>query len=863
MQFKELQNWILSDDGLGSEIKTLSRLSAAKSIGITGLALEDDLKTFVPDWGRLTFAASILAKSDEPKSVDVALQIAHSGLICADSLNVRDACAMLLNQLSNQRAITLAESRGLIPHGVTSRVGVSEQLLATRRELAQSIFLADAPTIKANQFQRNFWDRLEDSSWVSASAPTASGKTFLVLQWMLKQFSTGRAYLGIFIAPTRALVTEIEREILDIAHDQDISNLRVSSLPLAQLGDRSRPTILVFTQERLHIFLNTQDPIPKIDLAIIDEVQKLGDGLRGVILQDAIERLARSNSQMRFTFLSPLTENPELLIADTPSGLVSAVVDSNLSTVSQNLFTVDQKPRKSECWRLNLQIGEVASPIGDFELHSRPDGVRKRLSFIALAIGRHQSGTLVYANGADEAEILAWQIYDGLEDKANPNPAVDAELKELSDFTKDIIHPDYQLVELLKRGVAFHYGNMPSLLRSEIERLFTEGKIRFLVCTSTLIEGVNLACHSIVVRGPRKGNNKPMGPHDFWNLAGRAGRWGRDFHGNIVCIDTSRADAWPTGTPKRTRYPIKRETEKVLGDQAAILEYVASRVGMAPVAIQPRLEQVLAYLSNWYMREGTIKASPSVSALPENYVTNLDDVISKIIATIEIPEGVALRHSGVSSIALQSLLNEFRTYKGPAENLLPADPASSDAYDQFTAIFDRINRALFPAFTGPIPLHALVTVEWMRGFPLGQIIKNRISYAKKHGRTDKLPKIIRDTMKEVEEYARFKVPKYLAAYLDVLKYHLHEIGQANLYPDNLKFDLYLEYGVATKTLLSLIGIGLSRTSAIAINEYLADNELDETEVVERLKTRRWETLSLPNIVKREITQTLGRVMVGN
>src|SRR5665811_897221 len=75
----------------------------------------------------------------------------------------------------------------------------------------------------------------------------------------------------------------------------------------------------------------------------------------------------------------------------------------------------------------------------------------------------------------------------------------------IRDSARDTVHPQFQLVELVKRGVAFHYGNMPTLLRSEIERLFKDGKIRFLVCTSTLVEGVNLACRTIVCRGPRKG----------------------------------------------------------------------------------------------------------------------------------------------------------------------------------------------------------------------------------------------------------------------------------------------------------------------------------------------------------------------
>ncbi len=74
----------------------------------------------------------------------------------------------------------------------------------------------------------------------------------------------------------------------------------------------------------------------------------------------------------------------------------------------------------------------------------------------------------------------------------------------------------------------------------------------------------------------------------------------------------------------------------------------------------------------------------------------------------------------------------------------------------------------------------------------------------------------------------------------------------------MTFDLFLEFGVSTKTLLSLIGIGLSRTSAVAINEYLASDELSEEDVFERLKERRWQSYNLSNIVKREINHVIER-----
>jgi hypothetical protein len=860
MTLMELQNWILSERGILPELTLLSRLAAAKSVGPQAFRMEADLSEFAPNWQELLLAASVLSESGQTSATDAALTVAHAGLLFSGNAVVADASAVLLTQLANHRALRLAESRGYLRRDLSKRLGVTEQLLLVRRELGHTLFLRHGEPIATNSFQRQFWDDLQRATWVSASAPTAAGKTYLVLQWLLNQFAGRNAELAIFLAPTRALVGEIERELLELSVVHGIDCLRVASLPLAELGDRSRPTILVFTQERLHVFLNAAKQVPLVDIAIVDEVHKIGDGLRGVILQDAIERVARANVAARFVFLSPLTENPDVLVSDAPSDASTAVVPSEAPTVTQNLIIAEQRPRDPRGWKLWLQRGDERVSLGDFDLHARPDAQRKRLSYVALALGRGRVGTLVYANGADEAEKLAWQIFDGLEDDYKTGVEVDPQLKELSDFARDTVHPEFQLVDLLTRGVAFHYGNMPTLLRFEIERLFKMGVIKFLVCTSTLVEGVNLACRTIVIRGPRKGNNKPMRAHDFWNLAGRAGRWGQDFHGNIVCVDVNQERLWPEGVPQRARYPIARETDVVLGRRQEMLDYLEGRAALDASAINPELEQVAAYLMAWQARDGSFLTAPSAARLAPDYAGELNSVLTRLLANIDLPTGVISRHPGVSAAALQSLLMYFRARRKPVEELLPSAPESDDAYNQLIAIFHRINKHLYPAFvpSAAIPVFALVAVEWMRGLPLGQIIRNRIAYLERRGRSYTVAAVIRDTMKDVEEIARFRAPKYLAAYIDVLRYHLEQSDQADLLPEHLTFDLYLEFGVATKTLLSLIGIGLSRTSAVAINEFLGADDLTEELVLERLRWRRWETLNLPAVVKREVSRVLER-----
>jgi hypothetical protein len=146
----------------------------------------------------------------------------------------------------------------------------------------------------------------------------------------------------------------------------------------------------------------------------------------------------------------------------------------------------------------------------------------------------------------------------------------------------------------------------------------------------------------------------------------------------------------------------------------------------------------------------------------------------------------------------------------------------------------------------------------MRGYSLNRIIRNRIAYLNGKKRAYKIAAVIRDTMRDVEEVARFKAPKFLSAYLDVVKFYLEEIGQADLFPADLRFDLFLEFGVSTTTLLSMIQLGLSRTSAVAINEFLGTDDLSEPDVLDRLSNRRWQTLDIPNVVKREIEQLLQR-----
>ncbi|MCE2577997.1 DEAD/DEAH box helicase [Komagataeibacter sp. FNDCR1] len=483
MSETELQDW-LYETSLSGELKQLGLVTTL--LELDNVTQDATLTDVTFDWPRLLFAASILARSDKRAHLEASLRIATGAMLLPTSDPVRDTAAVLFDKLSNRRSVTLAEQRGRLKPHLESRLGVALRIEDQRRQLESSILLeATGERLSVNEFQLEFWQAAgQERAWLSASAPTASGKTFLVLKWLVDCIAIGKIRRVVYLAPTRALVSEIESSLMEVAAQAEL-DIEISSLPSAQKYADAEKTgkqcVFVFTQERLHLLANLLRDRINVDLVVVDEAHKIGDSQRGVILQDAIERLLRSSPNMRVTFVSPATQNPEVLLEDAPDTTPTIPIDSDVATVLQNIVVAHQVPAKPTKWALKFRHNEEYLPLGTLTLASKPNTLAKRLAFIAAAIGE-RGGTLVYANGAAEAEDVA-EIISQLLPTAKE---IDQELADLADLARKCVHKSYRLAPLVEAGIAFHYGNMPSLIRLEVERLFKTGKLKFLVCTEVV-----------------------------------------------------------------------------------------------------------------------------------------------------------------------------------------------------------------------------------------------------------------------------------------------------------------------------------------------------------------------------------------
>lgn len=401
MPIADIAPWLMENPAFLSRLTTLTAGAVAEDLG-PSFERSPDISRIDPDWSYLLLCASFLATSDVGRCQAAALRIAQSCLTDGETtVEKKDAAALLLDTLANHPAMELALSRELLRPGLRERLPLPFRIEWTRRSIDDTIVIGERG-LRVNRFQRRFWREADAHDWLSVSAPTSSGKSFIIGQWVTQLLGRGTRGIVIYVVPTRALISQVERDMKAMLQREGVANADVISAPVRSYIKDDARTVLVFTQERLHILM-AADPELKVDALVVDEAHKIGDATRGVLLQQVIEGIAAHNPRLKVIFASPMSSNPEALVADAQGRSVSSLISDDV-TVSQNLIWVTQVPRKPKEWSARLCLPGGAFDLGKFRLTADPIPVSKRLPFVAAAMGRHSYGNVIYVNGAADAE---------------------------------------------------------------------------------------------------------------------------------------------------------------------------------------------------------------------------------------------------------------------------------------------------------------------------------------------------------------------------------------------------------------------------------------------------------------------------
>jgi hypothetical protein len=95
------------------------------------------------------------------------------------------------------------------------------------------------------------------------------------------------------------------------------------------------------------------------------------------------------------------------------------------------------------------------------------------------------------------------------------------------------ISEDFELIDMLSKGVVVHHAGLPAEALSLIEWLTEAGHVRVMCATTTIAQGLNFPVSSVFLATRKLPYGNEMSHRAFWNLAGRAGRIDHDSVGVV------------------------------------------------------------------------------------------------------------------------------------------------------------------------------------------------------------------------------------------------------------------------------------------------------------------------------------------
>lgn len=333
------------------------------------------------------------------------------------------------------------------------------------------------------QQQLEILSLLENNS-VFVSAPTSFGKTFVALEFIKRNENTLNNI--VFIVPTIALMNELLKKIYYYFSDK--FNICINSSE-----DIEGKNIFIFVPERSdNVFINKIKNV-KIDLLVFDEIYKLKAEREKDITGD--DRLISMNR----VYLTLLKKSNKILL---------------LGPFIRKI-TFDQTKLKIIKFYTNyMPVCSTVNKINSNEWQTK------------LIDGK----TLVYFKSPEEIYLNI----DSIIENTSVKPDLVEKYSEEIKYLKNKIGDNWYVIEMLKRGIGIHHGKIPMFLRKFFETEYNFGSITTLLCTSTLMEGINTPTDRLFIVG------KISNSFELNNLIGRVGRLNPQFPilGNVyICND--------------------------------------------------------------------------------------------------------------------------------------------------------------------------------------------------------------------------------------------------------------------------------------------------------------------------------------
>lgn len=741
---------------------------------------------------------------------------------------------------------------------------------------AKTIYSIDEQ-ITTTKFQKELWEHLETNTRTIISGPTSSGKSFIIKKFLKVKLAIAEEYTAVYIVPSRALLNQVSE---DLRNEIDLDHVSIKTVFIHDEEEDFKHRIFILTPERcLRLLKYRWQYDLKIDLIFIDEVQNVEDTQgRGALFEFVFKELYKQFPEAKIVAAGPNIENPGPLF-DHVFGADGKIVETTVSPVFQIKTTVKPLPDNhleiifSSFQHTSQSL--IVKTDTDFQ-KSFNSSTGEGLKHLIALCGRDQQNIIYSPKGNWAAE---WALKYAATVQADEE--VDPWLKEIIEFLADEIHPKYHLIPCLAKGIAYHHGNLPDIVRKEIEDGFLEGKIKNLFCTSTLLQGVNLPANNLFVPMPKK-RHLDLTPFDFGNLIGRAGRIRDSLYGTIFCIERKEADQWSQEMyAKSYQKTVETAGEKSLGRIDDLLVELEKKV--TEIDQETDRSAVVFFRQKYALDPKEFHEYMSRNSLDEVTIERVEGLLKNSLNALTIPSELLkqnptvdpilqndlyrqIEETGIENWLVPSSTDNKNMYRFMTEEEKDRLPFSSwsfywqlaDLIRRLDDIFHMANEAYFKhGVSVSVKQISFYARKWLWGNSLRILIDSDIKFYSDH--SNPVKKIdanndgqvndrINNVIKVNSVVTTHILIKYMKLLNDIVEPFLTEELKEK-YKFSLALPSMLELGTMEPVIVSLISRGISRSIALKIfREFKKVYGYEEMDIFRWLRSQ--EELNLKPIYNR-------------
>jgi hypothetical protein len=679
----------------------------------------------------------------------------------------------------------------------------SEAEMDFRKEL-NSVPELDFPL---TDFQRMLWADLMADKDVITVAPTSAGKTHIILSYLVTRLSDSDGAFAAVIVPTRALISEVAAKLYEISKAQECEDeIEICTVPHDKgYGNK---TFFVMTQERLFDVLQKGDI--SFNFLFVDEAHNITDDSRGVLLHLTIEKLLEDSL-------------PQVIVS-----MPSSAYQNSFSTIFSDIEFEKEITELSPVAKIIIDVIPKSTNLtikrhnSENELVIKKGFSGKKFVDIVFKLGQGNSN-IIYRNQTDHCEKFAKSISEKIIDFESSD-----QLEEAANYVEEFIHQDFSLAENLRKGVAFHYGPLPSSLRVMIENLVKENKIQFVVCTSTLAEGVNLPAKNLFLNNPMR--RLEMQPSErleavkINNITGRAGRMLEHFAGNIFVVDP---DSWDV----KDYFDEKPEQEEKIPTYFKSLNEELQTVILALKGnYPPEAEDHYKFytIANKLIKEFSAGKIDQTFNAPELILNQrqkslLLGVVKAAHDSLKVAPFTLEANPTIGYIQ-QNKLFEFLDSNDDLKEWVLPHPKSKNLYDVLLKVCEYLRSIGVYTPTGNYQISYICTItkKWIQGDSLKSMISKQIQWHidNPDGKNHSTNKAVRDVIKVINNDIQFRLSNALRCYQTLLT---NVLALKGIDLSSTKLHSFIEIGACNDQMISLINMGLSREAARDIVENISSD----------------------------------------